>query len=82
MANDLLALFQYTGVFDLTPGMLLMWLIGCGLIYLTIAKQYEPLLLLPIGFGILLANLPQTERWNPRPDSCGDATTTSFNGKP
>ncbi|MBL0712871.1 MAG: sodium ion-translocating decarboxylase subunit beta [Desulfosarcina sp.] len=58
MANDLLALFQTTGVFHLTPGMLLMWLIGCSLIYLAIARQYEPLLLLPIGFGILLANLP------------------------
>ena len=65
MANDLLALFQTTGVFYLTPGMLLMWLIACGLIYLAIAKQYEPLLLLPIGFGILLANLPLTGLMEP-----------------
>lgn len=31
--------------------------IGCGLIYLAIAKEYEPVLLLPIGFGCILANL-------------------------
>ncbi len=32
--------------------------IGCVLIYLAIKKQYEPLLLLPIAFGVILANLP------------------------
>ena len=32
--------------------------IACVLIYLAIVKQYEPLLLLPIAFGMLLANLP------------------------
>lgn len=35
-----------------------MWGIGFGLMYLAIARQYEPLLLLPIGFGVLVANLP------------------------
>ena len=54
MENDLLALFKTTGFFSLTPGMLLMWLIGGILIYLAIAKDYEPLLLVPIGFGILV----------------------------
>ena len=58
MGNDMLAVFKTAGLFQLTPGMLLMWLIAGVLIYLAIAKQYEPLLLLPIGFGILLANLP------------------------
>lgn len=58
MGNDLLAVFQMAGLFYLTPGMLMMWLIGSVLIYLAIAKGYEPLLLLPIGFGIILANLP------------------------
>jgi oxaloacetate decarboxylase beta subunit len=47
-----------TGFIHLTPGMVLMWCIGLALIYLAIKKEYEPLLLLPIGFGILLANLP------------------------
>ena len=39
-------------------GKLVMILVGLGLIYLAIAKQFEPLLLLPIGFGGLLANIP------------------------
>jgi len=51
-------LIKTTGFAHLTPGMILMWAIGICLIYLAIAKDYEPLLLLPIGFGILLANLP------------------------
>ncbi len=58
MAKDFSLLYESTGFFYLTPGMVLMWVIGLVLIYLAIAKDYEPLLLLPIGFGILLANLP------------------------
>ncbi len=48
------------GVFAVTPGMGVMWLISMTLLYLAIQKKYEPLLLLPIGFGILIANLPLT----------------------
>jgi len=35
-----------------------MWALGLGLIYLAVAKHYEPLLLVPIGFGALMANIP------------------------
>jgi len=57
--TDLCAmLFKTTGFFYLTPGIVVMWIIGLMLIYLAIAKEYEPLLLLPIGFGIILVNLP------------------------
>ncbi|MCC7418100.1 MAG: sodium ion-translocating decarboxylase subunit beta [Acidobacteria bacterium] len=42
----------------LTPGSFLMFAVGGVLIYLAIAKDYEPALLLPIGFGTLLGNLP------------------------
>lgn len=59
------SLLTISGIFHLTPGMLLMWLIGLTLVYLAVAKQYEPLLLLPIGFGILLANLPLTGLMEP-----------------
>ncbi len=52
--------FDSMGLLALTPGILCMWVIGLVLIYLAIHKQYEPLLLLPIGFGILLANMPLT----------------------
>jgi len=55
-----MAFLQNLGLLSITPGMPLMWLIGLVLIYLAIHKQYEPLLLLPIGFGILLANMPET----------------------
>src|SRR5690606_32934883 len=40
------------------PGALLMLAIGFFLLYLGIQKRYEPLLLVPIAFGILLANFP------------------------
>ncbi len=38
-------------------GSILMIAVGCVLIYLAIAKEFEPVLLLPIGFGCILANL-------------------------
>ncbi len=47
-----------TGLIDLTLGNVAMWIIAIALISLAVAKQYEPLLLIPIGFGILLVNLP------------------------
>ena len=49
----LLQNFQY-----ITWQMLVMWAIGGTLIYLAIAKQMEPTLLLPMGFGAILVNLP------------------------
>lgn len=56
-----MAFLQNIGLLTITWQMAVMWLIGLTLIYLAITKQYEPLLLLPIGFGILLANLPETD---------------------
>ncbi len=47
----------FAGLFE-TPGYLIMIIIACVLLYLAIVKQFEPLLLLPIAFGMLLANLP------------------------
>ncbi len=42
----------------ITPQMLIMWVIGGVLIYLAIKKDMEPTLLLPMGFGAILVNLP------------------------
>ena len=42
----------------ITVPMVIMWGIGGMLIYLAIAKQMEPTLLLPMGFGTILVNLP------------------------
>ncbi|MEM1135737.1 MAG: sodium ion-translocating decarboxylase subunit beta [Bacteroidota bacterium] len=53
-------LYKMTALGDLilSPGTLLMLLIGLILLYLGIKKEFEPLLLVPIAFGILLANFP------------------------
>ncbi len=50
--------FQSTGVFNLGVGDMIMLSIALLLLYLAIRKQFEPLLLLPIAFGMMLANLP------------------------
>ena len=47
-----------TGFTGLTSGHGVMLVVSCILLYLAIGKKFEPLLLLPIGFGCLLANLP------------------------
>lgn len=49
---------QYTGFANVTVGHLVMIVIACIFIYLAIAKEYEPLLLVPIGFGIIVGNIP------------------------
>ncbi|MCX7970902.1 MAG: sodium ion-translocating decarboxylase subunit beta, partial [Negativicutes bacterium] len=51
-------LLAATGVAGMTGGELLMTAVCLGLIYLAVARGFEPLLLLPIGFGGLLANVP------------------------
>ena len=50
--------FLYAGITSITWQMLVMWVIGGLLIYLAIAKDMEPTLLLPMGFGAILVNLP------------------------
>ncbi len=46
------------GLVHLTVGHIIMWGIAFFFLYLAVKKEYEPLLLLPIGFGIFLSNLP------------------------
>jgi len=53
-------ILQSTGFTELEPGQIVMIGISCLLVYLAIWKQFEPLLLLPIGFGCLMANLPMS----------------------
>ena len=60
-----MAFIENMGLLSVTPGLVLMWVIGLTLIYLAVTRQYEPLLLLPIGFGILLTNLPLTQLLDP-----------------
>jgi oxaloacetate decarboxylase beta subunit len=58
MKEFLVEFIQSTGFVNLSLGQALMLLISCTLLYLGIYKKYEPLLLVPIAFGMLLANLP------------------------
>ena len=51
----------YQNLLNLEWKLVLMWVIGGVLIYLAIAKEMEPALLLPMGFGAILVNLPATE---------------------
>nr|WP_312576874.1 sodium ion-translocating decarboxylase subunit beta [Sedimentibacter sp.] len=52
--------FLINGIMQITWQHFLMWIIGGGLIYLAIAKNLEPALLLPMGFGAILVNIPMS----------------------
>lgn len=57
-------LLNASGLANASYKELLMVLIALGFIYLAVVKKIEPFLLLPLSFGILLANLPQSELMN------------------
>ncbi|MDE4031999.1 sodium ion-translocating decarboxylase subunit beta [Glaesserella parasuis] len=57
--ESLLALIQRMGIMHLELGQAIMIAISLLLLWLAIARQFEPLLLLPIGFGGLLSNIPE-----------------------
>jgi oxaloacetate decarboxylase beta subunit len=56
--NKLDILWNSTGLYNLGPGQAFMIAVGLLLLYLAIKKNFEPLLLVPIGFGGILANIP------------------------
>jgi carboxybiotin decarboxylase len=58
LSKQLMVLWQSTGIACGTWGNLLMLAVGLLLLYLAIYKDFEPLLLLPIGFGCILSNIP------------------------
>ena len=55
-------ILEMTGFNNLfaNPGYIIMLVIGCLLLFLGISKKYEPLLLVPIGFGVIIANIPNS----------------------
>lgn len=61
LADNLRTFWGYTGFYNVESGHIIMILIGLVFIYLAITKEYEPLLLIPIGFGILIGNIPFNE---------------------
>ena len=58
MIQVILEFINSTGIAHISLGQLGMIIVSCILFYLAIAKGFEPLLLIPIAFGMLLANLP------------------------
>ena len=56
--DKLILFLESTGFLNISVENLVMLLVGFVFIYLAIKKEYEPLLLLPIGFGILIGNIP------------------------
>lgn len=58
LIDRLLNVYAVTGIQALTIGHVVMLMVGSLFIYLSIAKKYEPLILLPLGFGVIMTNLP------------------------
>ncbi|MDL2322961.1 sodium ion-translocating decarboxylase subunit beta [Bacteroidales bacterium OttesenSCG-928-A17] len=58
ITDNLQTFWTYTGIANVEFGHIAMILIGLVFIYLAIAKEFEPMLLIPIGFGILIGNIP------------------------
>jgi len=58
LAENLETFYSFTGVANATPGHLIMILVGLLFIFLAIRYEFEPMLLIPIGFGMLIGNIP------------------------
>ena len=58
IGENLRQFWQYTGFANFEWTYLLMICIGLVFIYLAIKKEWEPMLLVPIGFGIIIGNIP------------------------
>lgn len=64
LGDNLRTFWDYTGFANAESGHIIMIIIGLIFIILAIKKEYEPLLLIPIGFGILIGNIPFNEAAN------------------
>lgn len=62
--HGLLNFYKYTGFANIQAGNLIMMLVGLIFIFLAIRYDYEPLLLIPIGTGILIGNIPFLQNAN------------------
>jgi|TARA_B110000091_G_scaffold213071_1_gene261389 oxaloacetate decarboxylase beta subunit len=56
--DSITKLWLSTGLANFESGQVIMMIVGCFLLYLAIARNFEPLLLLPMGFGAILTNIP------------------------
>ena len=66
MESTLKTIWLTTGFANFGVGELFMIAIGCLLLYLAIVKKFEPLLLVPIGFGAILSNIPVADMAGPQ----------------
>ena len=66
--------FLLEGFGALTWKQLVMYAVGIALIYLSVKKKYEPSLLLPMGFGAILVNLPLSGVLNQTVDGIGEVS--------
>lgn len=64
LSDNLQTFWSYTGFANAETGHFIMIFFGLLFIYLAVKKEYEPLLLIPIGFGILIGNIPFNEAAN------------------
>lgn len=58
MKQTVESFWQFTGFYNCTWSNIIMLAVGCFFVWLAIKKNFEPLLLVPIGFGMLLGNIP------------------------
>ena len=79
----ILNFLQQTGFYLIgsNPKVLIMMLVSFVLMYLAIKKQFEPLLLLPISFGMLLTNLPGAGVYHPEMFADGPAACCMSRGR-
>ena len=64
--------FLWEGLLSITWQQVVMYVVGAVLIWLAIKKEYEPTLLLPMGFGAILVNLPSSGVLNPMMEGAGE----------
>ncbi len=83
MEDILNKLYEMTAISNIidNPAYLLMYAIAFGLLYLGIVKKYEPLLLVPIAFGVLIANFPGGEMGVIQTDAAGFVTLADGTSK-
>lgn len=58
MKQTVMSFWEFTGFYNCTWSNIIMLAVGCFFVWLAIKKNFEPLLLVPIGFGMLLGNIP------------------------
>ena len=78
--DSLVQFWQYTGFANMTWSHIIMICVGIIFITLGIVKEWEPLLLVPIGFGIIIGNIPMFPGLNIGVYEDGSVLNTLYQG--